>query len=68
MITTIEIAQMDEKRANRIKEKINGKTYMKFEVCDAPMPGGRFVSISTSYEAPKDEIVSMLLYVLATSL
>lgn len=65
---TIDIGQMGKDKADKVFEKINNKTYMNFQVCRAPMPGGICVSISSEYDAPREEIIGMLLFVMAGEL
>lgn len=67
-LTTIEIGNTDKQRADIIKERLNGKTYMDFQVICAPYTGNYHVSVQTVYEATPDEIIGMLLFAIATEL
>ena len=66
--TIIEIGNMDFTQANKFHEKINGMSYMKFEVIRAIQPGKSYgVSVQSTYDAPRDQILSMLLWCMANS-
>jgi hypothetical protein len=52
---------------DKIKAKLDGKTFMNFEVHAAPVGGCWNVFVQTTYDAPKNEILGMLISVLATS-
>jgi hypothetical protein len=54
-----------EEKANRIYERLNGKTYMNFQVHRGRMAGGIAVSITTTYNAPDAEILIMAMGCLA---
>ena len=66
--TIIEIGNLDKKAADKLYEKINGKSYMNFEVIRAPCPGGFGVSVQSTYDAPRDQIIGMLFYCMANEL
>lgn len=67
-ITTINIGNTDKQRADIIKERLNGKTYMDFQVICAPDMGSYHVSAQTVHNAPPDEIMGVLLFAVATEL
>lgn len=67
-LTIIDIGNTDKLRADIIKERLDGKTYMDFQVICAPYMGSYHVSVQTVYDATPDEIMGMLLYNLATEL
>lgn len=64
-LTTIDIGNMDEDQARIVKEKLTGKTYMNFQVCCGIAPCSRDVSVSTEYNSTREEIIEMLMYVMA---
>jgi len=43
------------KRAERLRELLQGKTYMNLDVCCAPDGGELQVSVSTTYEFEADD-------------
>lgn len=64
--TTVNICLVsDRASAKPIREKLHGKTFMNFKVHVAPIGGSFNVFAQTTYDAPKDEILGMLLSVLA---
>ena len=67
-LTIINIGNTDKHRADIIKERLDGKTYMDFQVICAPYMGSYSISVQTMYDAPRDEIIGMLLYIVATEL
>lgn len=67
-VTTIDIGNTDKQRADIIKERLNGKSYMDFQVICAPHMGSYHVSVQTVYNATPDEIMGMLLFAIATEL
>lgn len=68
MYTSIEIGNFGKEKASIIKEKINGKSYMNFQVICAPIGWEYHVSIETSYEDDPASIHGFLMYVMATEL
>jgi len=64
-LTTISLGNLSEKQANIVKEKLNGKTYMNFQVCCGIIPCARHVTVSTEYDDTLEEIIEMLLFVMA---
>lgn len=64
-ITTIDIGNMEADQAEIVREKLTGKTYMNFQVCCGIHPGGRDVSVSTEHDGTREEIVEMLMYIMA---
>ncbi len=67
-LTIIDIGNTDKLQADIIKERLDGKTYMDFQVICAPDMGSYHVSVQTVYDATPEEIMGMLLYYLATEL
>jgi hypothetical protein len=67
-LTTIGIGNMSKERSAKLAQILGGKTYMNFEVIVAPMGGECAVSVQSRYEASQDEILGMLLYVMANEL
>jgi len=64
-LITIDIGNMDSDQAQIVKDKLTGKTYMNFQVCCGIAPCSRDVSISTEYDGTREDIMDMLLYVMA---
>lgn len=69
-MTTIELGNIGSKeQAEKIANKLNGKTYYNFQVHYGIYAGNYPVSVSTDYEgATEQEITEMLLFVLACEL
>ena len=67
---TIELGNVQSKeQAEKIVEKLNGKTYYGFSVDYGIIAGNYPVSVSTDYEgAIKSEVMEMLLFVMACEL
>lgn len=69
-MVTIELGNIGSKeQAERIANKLNGKTYYNFKVEYAPCAGNYPVSVSTDYEgAEEEEVKEMLIFVMACEL
>ena len=67
-LTTIEIGLMDRVAAEKLSNKLNGRTFMDFETIVAPIGGSCAVSVQTRYDATKDEILGMLIFLMAGGL
>ncbi len=63
-LTTIELGNTIS-REEKLKKALNGKTFMKFEVVAAPYGGGLTLRVESRYDGDKDEILGMLLGVMA---
>jgi hypothetical protein len=67
--TQIEIGNMSKEKAQRVYDRVEGKTYMNFHVVRGVIPGPeRCVTVETSYEADREDIIGMLLFLLASEL
>lgn len=67
-LTIIDIGNTDKQRADIIKERLDGQTYMDFQVICAPYMGSYHISVQTVHDATPDEIMGLLLFKLATEL
>ncbi len=67
-LTIIDVGEVHTGQAERIKENVQGKTYMDFGIIAAPSPGGRHVSVQTTYEGTKEDIMGMFVYLMAASI
>ena len=67
---TIELGNLgSRKRAERVAELLEGKTYYNFNVTYGSCAGNYPTQVSTKYpEATEEEVTKMLLFVLACSL
>lgn len=66
--TSIFLGHLSQENAERVAEKIEGKSYMNFHVCIAPMPGGPCVTVETQYDNTPEKILGMLLFVMASEM
>jgi len=66
-VTTIALGMMDRESAEVLRGKIDGKTYMKFELCAAPCGGSWNVWAQTDYDAPEAEILAFFLGFIASA-
>jgi hypothetical protein len=66
--TNIEIGNMDVAQAAIVKAKIQGRTYMDFQVICAPIGGSICVSVETQHDSTPEEIQGMLMFTMATEL
>lgn len=55
----------DKEAADKIKRVVHNQTYMNFQVEVCPYQGQLLVNVFSDYDAPKDEIIDMLLDLLA---
>ncbi len=67
-ITTIKIGRMSRSSGKKLADKLNGKTYMDFEIIVAPAGGDCVISAQTSYDGDEEEILGMLLFTMANEL
>lgn len=67
---TIELGNIGSKeQAEKIYNKLNGKTYYNFKVEYSPMMGNYPVQVTTDYEgAEESEVKEMLMFVMACEL
>lgn len=56
---------MESNQAEIVRKKLTGKTHMNFQVCCGIHPSGRDVVVSTEHDGAREEIVGMLMYVMA---
>jgi hypothetical protein len=63
--TIISLGFMSEQAAERVRDALEGKTFMNFEVTCAVAPGGPLVSISTEYDESPVEILAFAMNVMA---
>ena len=54
--------------AEKFVKSVHGKTYMNFQVTVAPFNGMYVVNVTSSYDAPDQEIMDMLVYLMFTEL
>ena len=65
-LTTIELGNTTSREyADRLKKALDGWTFMDFKFIAAPYGGGLTLTVQTTYEADKDEILGMLLGLMA---
>lgn len=69
-----DIGYMQEKHAEKFKQALDGKSFMKFQVETGISPAGMSVVLSTAYEVPEGsapcddiEILTLALYCMATA-
>ena len=55
-------------QGEKIKEKLDGKTYMDFRILVCPAGGEYEIIAETNYNGTEDEILGMFMHLLATSL
>ena len=67
-ITTIDLGNMTREAGNKLAEKLNGQTYMNFEILVCPIGGSYAVMAQSFYDGTADEILGMFLFVMATEL
>lgn len=67
-ITTIDLGSMSREEGNKLAEKLNGKTFMDFQIIVAPGGGQWFVSAQSFYDGDKEEILGMFLFLMASEL
>lgn len=66
-LTIIDVGNMQNAAdAERFKEKVQGQTYMNFDVVAAPMMGNFHMSVQTTYDGTEDEIMGMFVYLIAS--
>ncbi len=66
LLTTIELGNtISRESADTLKKALNEETYMNFKVIAAPYGGGLTLTIETTYRDSKDEILGMLLGLMA---
>jgi hypothetical protein len=63
--TVLTLGFMSKAAAARVKDALEGKTYMNFKVTAAVCPGGPLVSIATDYEESPVEILAFAFNCLA---
>ena len=66
--TTISLGRMCKERGDKLAAKLNGKTFMNFEIIVAPAGGECAISAETTYDGTTDKILGMFLYLMATEL
>jgi len=67
-ITTISLGNMPKELGQNLVEKLNGQTYMNFEILVCPIGGSYAVMAQSFYDGTVDEILGMFLFVMATEL
>jgi hypothetical protein len=67
-LTTIDLGRMSKEQGDRLAKKLNGQTFMDFQIQVAPDGGEWGITAQTSYNASADEILGMFLYVMASEL
>jgi len=65
--TSIEIGMMSKEQGEKIKEKLEGKTYMNFRILVCPSGGSFEVFAETNYDGKKDDILGAFIFLMATS-
>lgn len=67
-LTTIWIGRMGHERALNLKARLDGQTFMLFEIILAPAGGELAVTARTTYDASADEILRMFIFNMACEL
>ncbi len=65
-LTTISLGSMMREQGNKLAAKFNGSTFMNFQITIAAAGGQCEISAQTNYDAEKDEILGMFLFVMAS--
>lgn len=64
-VTSIQVGRGSKEWGERIKAKLDGTSYMDFEIIVAPDCGEFAVTAQTWYDAEPDEIMDMFVYLMA---
>lgn len=67
-ITTIDLGNMQQEQGEKLAKRLNGKTYMDFQISIAPGGGSCAITAQTFYDDDKDEILGMFLFLMASEL
>ena len=67
-LTTINIGRMSKGEGDRLAQRLNGKTYMNFEVLVCPAGGECAISAQTMYDGSTEEIMGMFIFLIASEL
>ena len=67
-ITTIDLGYMMREQGKKLAAKLNGKTYMDFEIIVAPAGGECAITAQSYYNGEADEILGMFLFLMASEL
>lgn len=67
-LTTINIGRMSKGEGDRLAQRLNGKTYMNFEILVCPAGGEWAISAQTTYEDSPDAIMGMFVFLMAGEL
>ena len=67
-LTTINIGRMSKREGDRLAQRLNGKTYMNFEILVCPAGGECAVSAQTTYDDNMDAIMGMFIFLMAGEL
>ena len=65
---SFELGRFSETKARNLQAKIDGKTYMMFDVCVAPYMGEFVVTVTSTHCCTQDDFVDHLVYFMATLL
>lgn len=66
-MVTASIGTMDPEKAEKMKEVLQGQTYMDFNVICGVQPGpSRYVTITTEYDTTEKKLLEYALYTFAT--
>ena len=67
-ITTISLGNMTKEAGQVLAAKLNGQTYMNFEILVCPNGGSWTILAQSFYDGTIDEILGMFLFLMATEL
>ena len=67
-LTTIRMGRGSKQWGDALAAKLDGKTYMRFEIAVCPAGGECAISAQTRYDGTADEILGMFVYLMATEL
>ena len=67
-ITLIDIGRMSKEEGDRLAQRLNGKTYMNFEILVCPAGGECAISAQTMYDGSMEEIMGMFIFLMAGEL
>ena len=65
-LTRIDLGRMSRKSGETLAAKFNGSAFMDFQIIVAPAGGECVISIQTDYNGKKDDILGMVLFILAS--
>ena len=65
---THDLGGFTKEKAEKIKDILNGKTYMNFKTVVYPLDGEWHVLLSTEYKVSKEEFYEFLIFYLASQL